>query len=289
MPMSIQAFDEFESDLLKAADGSAASATFARDLAGGTTFVLLHHPVGARSGSVRARPWWRDTPDALIDAVEAIARRQRAEIRTGASGDDDRGEVLTPVSGVVLADGGADRHATGDLDNRSDADARWVSIPCGLTLRSCSCCSKHQIPRVHGVRALCARFTPLELHTGSVPTNWPSVVSLLRVTVPQTAPPCRQVRSNVGRSHTSRSVCRHPAGRRSRRMASMCWWRAFSTFPTSRQTARGTTIAGLRSVTRSPELSIARCRDSRARALSRTLTPVDLELGLVPRRRQEIN
>ena len=107
MPMSIQDLldDEFESDSLKAAIGAGG----VRDIrqgprSGGTTFVLLHHLVGARSGSVRARPWWRDTSDALIDSVEAIARRHGAMIRTGARVTkivvkDDA------VSGVVLADG----------------------------------------------------------------------------------------------------------------------------------------------------------------------------------------
>ena len=107
MPMSIQDLldDEFESDSLKAAVGAGG----VRDIrqgprSGGTTFVLLHHLVGARSGSIRARPWWRDAPDALVDSVEAIARRHGAVIRTGA-------RVTTivvkddAVSGIVLADG----------------------------------------------------------------------------------------------------------------------------------------------------------------------------------------
>jgi phytoene dehydrogenase-like protein len=107
MPMSIQDLldDELESDALKAAIGAGG----VRDIrqgprSGGTTFVLLHHLIGAALGSVRARPWWRDAPDALVDSVEAIARQHGAMIRTAARVTrivvkDDA------VSGVVLADG----------------------------------------------------------------------------------------------------------------------------------------------------------------------------------------
>jgi len=107
LPMSIQDLldDEFESDSLKAAIGAGGI----RDIrqgprSGGTTFVLLHHLVGARVGSVRMRPWWRDGPHALIDAAETVARRNGAVIRTSARVTkivvkDDA------VAGVVLADG----------------------------------------------------------------------------------------------------------------------------------------------------------------------------------------
>lgn len=88
MPMSIQDLldDTFESEPLKAA--IAASAV--RDLrqgprSGGTTFNLLHYLVGASRGSVRARPWWSDGPDAFAKAVSGIARGAGATIRTGTS------------------------------------------------------------------------------------------------------------------------------------------------------------------------------------------------------------
>jgi phytoene dehydrogenase-like protein len=107
MPMSIQDLldDEFESDSLKAAVGAGG----VRDIrqgpkSGGTTFVLLHHLIGAQAGSVRARPWLRDGPDVLIDSVETVARRHGAVIRVAArvmkiAVKDDA------VSGVLLADG----------------------------------------------------------------------------------------------------------------------------------------------------------------------------------------
>jgi phytoene dehydrogenase-like protein len=107
MPMSIQDLldDEFESDSIKAAIGAGG----VRDIrqgprSGGTTFVLLHHLIGAASGSVRARPWWRDAPDALVDSVEAMARRHGTVIRTGTrvTRIDVKDDA---VSGVVLAGG----------------------------------------------------------------------------------------------------------------------------------------------------------------------------------------
>jgi phytoene dehydrogenase-like protein len=87
LPMSIQDLldDSFESPLIKAAVATAGI----RDIrqgprSGGTSFVLLHHLVGARAGSVGARPWWRAGPDAFIESVAAAARANRVDVRTGA-------------------------------------------------------------------------------------------------------------------------------------------------------------------------------------------------------------
>ena len=107
LPMSVQDFldDEFESEPLKAAIGAGG----VRDIrqgprSGGTTFVLLHYLVGASAGSVRARDWWTTSPDALVNAMADIARKQGVTIRTSAevtriSVKDD------VVTGVVLSGG----------------------------------------------------------------------------------------------------------------------------------------------------------------------------------------
>lgn len=97
MPMSIQDLvdDTFESEPLKAALASAAM----RDIrqgprSVGTTFNLLHYMVGAPRGSMRARNWFADGPDAFANTVAGIARQFGAEIRTGA-----------PVVRVLITDG----------------------------------------------------------------------------------------------------------------------------------------------------------------------------------------
>ena len=107
MPMSVQELvdDWFEGPLLKAA----VAAGGVRDIrqgprSGGTAFVLLHHLVGARAGSVRSRGWWRPGPDAVTRVLEEAARRHGVTIRTGGRVSqivvkDDA------VTGVVLAGG----------------------------------------------------------------------------------------------------------------------------------------------------------------------------------------
>ena len=107
MPMSVQDFmDEwFEHGTLKAA----VAAGGVQDIrqgprSGGTSFVLLHHLVGAPVGSVRARGWWRDGPDAFTVTAEALARKANVAIRTAATVEhitvrDDA------VTGVVLTGG----------------------------------------------------------------------------------------------------------------------------------------------------------------------------------------
>lgn len=107
MPMAVQDLvdDSFESEPLRAA----IAAGGVRDLrqgprSGGTTFVLLHYLVGAPTGSVRSRAWWREGPDAFSAAAEAAARRAGVGIRTGA----DVARILVrddAVTGVVLSGG----------------------------------------------------------------------------------------------------------------------------------------------------------------------------------------
>jgi phytoene dehydrogenase-like protein len=107
LPMSLQDLldDWFESPLVKAT----VAAGGVRDIrqgprSGGTSFVLLHHLVGARVGSVGARPWWRDGPHAFTEAVAGVARANGVGIRTGAT----VARILVrddAVTGVVLANG----------------------------------------------------------------------------------------------------------------------------------------------------------------------------------------
>lgn len=107
MPMSIQDLldDTFESEHLKAAIAACAL----RDLrqgprSGGTAFNLLHYMVGAHRGSVRARPWWTESPDAFARSAADLARRAGVTIRTGAR--VERVHVLDyAVVSVTLAGG----------------------------------------------------------------------------------------------------------------------------------------------------------------------------------------
>jgi phytoene dehydrogenase-like protein len=107
MPMPVQDLldDTFEGAPLKAA----IAAGGVRDLrqgprSGGTAFVLLHHLVGAAAGSVRARPWWREGPDAFAAAAEGAARRAGATIMPNA----EVARIVVrddAVAGVALANG----------------------------------------------------------------------------------------------------------------------------------------------------------------------------------------
>jgi phytoene dehydrogenase-like protein len=104
LPISIQDLvdDWFEYGPLKAAIGAGAI----RDIrqgprSGGTSFVMLHHLVGADAGSVRGRPWFRTGPDAFVVAAEQVARTHGVEFRTGA----DVAEIVVrddAVTGVRL-------------------------------------------------------------------------------------------------------------------------------------------------------------------------------------------
>ena len=107
LPMSVQDLvDEwFETEAIR----TAIAAAGVRDIrqgprSGGTSFVLLHHLVGAPLGSVRARGWWRDGPDAFTLTAEALARKAGVVIRSKANVQrivvrDDA------VTGVALANG----------------------------------------------------------------------------------------------------------------------------------------------------------------------------------------
>ena len=107
LPMSVQdlADEWFEHETLKAA----ITASGVRDIcqgprSGGTSFVLLHHLVGAPPGSVRARGWWRDGPDAFSVTAEALARKANVAFRPNATVE----RILVKddvVTGVVLANG----------------------------------------------------------------------------------------------------------------------------------------------------------------------------------------
>jgi phytoene dehydrogenase-like protein len=77
--------DWFECGPLKAAVAAGGIQDFRQGpLAGGTGFVLLHHLVGAPSGSVRGRVPWRSGPAAFTEAAVGAAKRFGATIRTGA-------------------------------------------------------------------------------------------------------------------------------------------------------------------------------------------------------------
>jgi phytoene dehydrogenase-like protein len=107
MPMAVQdlADEWFESEFLR----TAVAAAGVRDIrqgprSGGTSFVLLHYLVGAPAGSLRARGWWRDGPDAFTVTAEALARKAGAAVRLNAEVEriTVRDDVVT---GVVLAGG----------------------------------------------------------------------------------------------------------------------------------------------------------------------------------------
>ena len=107
MPMPVQELldDWFECAPLKAA----VAAGGVRDIqqgprSGGTSFVLLHHLVGAPTGSVRARGWWCDGPDAFARAVAGIAAAAGVTVRTDAmvAAITVRNDAVT---GVVLSGG----------------------------------------------------------------------------------------------------------------------------------------------------------------------------------------
>ena len=107
MPMPIQDLvdDTFENELLKTAIASSAI----RDLrqgprSGGTTFNLLHYMVGAPAGSIRARNWFLDGPDAFAQTAAERGRKHRVEIRTRARVE----RIIVrdgAVAGVALGNG----------------------------------------------------------------------------------------------------------------------------------------------------------------------------------------
>ena len=84
MPMAVQDLvdESFEHDTLKAAVAAGGIQDIRQGpRSGGTSFVLLHHLVGAPVGSVRARGWWREGPDVFTLTAEALARKANVAIR----------------------------------------------------------------------------------------------------------------------------------------------------------------------------------------------------------------
>jgi phytoene dehydrogenase-like protein len=107
LPMAIgNLLDEWFSDATLKAAVSAGAIQGVRQgpRSGGTVFTLLHHLVGAEAGSVRARPWLADGPDALVNELQRVLTAQGAPIRTGVPVT----RILIhdyAVKGVQLADG----------------------------------------------------------------------------------------------------------------------------------------------------------------------------------------
>ncbi len=145
LPMSVQDLvDEwFEHEALKAA----IAAGGVRDIrqgprSGGTSFVLLHHLVGAPPGSVRARGWWRDGPDAFTVTAEALARKAGVAIRTGADVHANRREGRCGHRRRAR-ERRRDHRADRDLDRRSGTHAaRYGRSRCGSTPSSCTPCGR---------------------------------------------------------------------------------------------------------------------------------------------------
>jgi phytoene dehydrogenase-like protein len=107
LPMSVQELldDWFESEPLKAAIAAGGVQDIRQGpRSGGTSYVLLHHLVGAPAGAVRRTGWWRAGPDALVRRLEPVARGAGVTIRTGTA--VARIEIRDDtVTGVVLASG----------------------------------------------------------------------------------------------------------------------------------------------------------------------------------------
>ena len=107
LPMPVRELldDRFESAALKAAIGAGGVQGICQGpRSGGTSFVLLHHLVGAPRGVMRGRGHWASGPDDLTIALGAAARARSVTIRTGARVEqilvrDDR------VTGVALTSG----------------------------------------------------------------------------------------------------------------------------------------------------------------------------------------
>lgn len=109
MPMAVQELldDTFESEPLKALIAAGGVQDIRQGpRSGGTSFVLLHHMVGASAGSIRGRPAWRQGPNVLANAIEDVARAAKVSIRT----ETDVAEIVVRddrVAGLALASGEA--------------------------------------------------------------------------------------------------------------------------------------------------------------------------------------
>jgi phytoene dehydrogenase-like protein len=105
--------DWFESEPLKAAIAAGGVQDIRQGpRSGGTSFVLLHHLVGAAPGAIRGRPYWRKGTNALANQIEDVARAAKVTIRTG-----------TGVARIVVRD---DRVAGVALDTGEEIGAPVV-------------------------------------------------------------------------------------------------------------------------------------------------------------------
>ena len=107
LPMSVWELvdDWFESGPLKAAVAAGGILDHQQGpRSGGTGFVLLHHLVGAPTGSVRGRLPWKNGPEAFTDAALRAAQAAGVTIRTGAEVARIR-VANDAVEGVTLANG----------------------------------------------------------------------------------------------------------------------------------------------------------------------------------------
>ena len=115
LPLSVWevADDWFETSALKAAIATAGIQDHRQGpRSGGTGFVMLHHLVGAPSGSVRGRVPWRAGPAAFTEAAERAARRFGVTVRHNAA-----------VSGIAIRD---DAVAAVELENGERMETRAV-------------------------------------------------------------------------------------------------------------------------------------------------------------------
>jgi phytoene dehydrogenase-like protein len=107
MPMAVQELvdDTFESEPLKALIAAGGVQDIRQGpRSGGTSFVLLHHLVGATAGSIRGRPAVKQGPNVLANAIEDVARGAKVSIRTGT----DVAQIVVRddrVAGVALGSG----------------------------------------------------------------------------------------------------------------------------------------------------------------------------------------
>jgi len=109
LPMAVQELvdDTFECEPLKALIAAGGVQDIRQGpRSGGTSFVLLHHLVGATAGSIRGRPAVRQGPNVLANAIEDVTRAAKVSIRTGT----DVAEIVVQddrVGGVALGSGEA--------------------------------------------------------------------------------------------------------------------------------------------------------------------------------------
>ena len=107
MPMAVQELvdDWFEAEPLKAALAASGVRSIRQGpRSGGTTFVLLHHMVGAPPGAIRNASWWPTGGATFVGTAERAARKHGVTIRTTA----EVSQIMVAddaVTGVVLTTG----------------------------------------------------------------------------------------------------------------------------------------------------------------------------------------